>query len=92
MSDDSAWDAATVDVADWLLNLRQSGGVVNTPVKFTADDPRRELAAEAAEPRETQDAESVIERGAEGIHLRTPVLLNNSPIIRLSNIHEQCQD
>ncbi|KAJ8914201.1 hypothetical protein NQ315_015974 [Exocentrus adspersus] len=24
--------------------------------------------------------------------LRTPVLLNNSPIIRLSNIHEQCQD
>ncbi|KAJ8916135.1 hypothetical protein NQ315_004502 [Exocentrus adspersus] len=27
-----------------------------------------------------------------GIHLRTPVLLNNSPIIRLSNIHEQCQD
>ncbi|KAJ8913142.1 hypothetical protein NQ315_006060 [Exocentrus adspersus] len=26
------------------------------------------------------------------ILLRTPVLLNNSPIIRLSNIHEQCQD
>ncbi|KAJ8911629.1 hypothetical protein NQ315_015170 [Exocentrus adspersus] len=26
------------------------------------------------------------------LSLRTPVLLNNSPIIRLSNIHEQCQD
>ncbi|KAJ8916767.1 hypothetical protein NQ315_013972 [Exocentrus adspersus] len=31
------------------------------------------------------------EKGGQEL-LRTPVLLNNSPIIRLSNIHEQCQD